>query len=307
MNEQIIEVRDTREKNFFRIDDVFIDLWAADVGPHAAVVYMALCRHADVDQVSWPSATKIAKKTKISRRKVLDALARLEKANIINGERHAGRVNKYRLIDRSAWGHTIEADQCMPCTSAPRAPDQCTPCTTPVQEVHTPSYISKETQEGNTRRASKATASPDALRLAMLLLVLIIEKNKNTRLASLSDAERIEKAERWAVDIDLLLRKDRQQPSIVEEVTRHAIADNFWGKNILSGESLRRNWDKLVIGMQANAPKTAPPPVKRPAYRIEERPRRTGTHVDEGAMPIQQILDRVITPGTSGGSGGMRQ
>jgi len=176
-----------------------------------------------------------------------------------------------------------------------------------VQEVHTPSYISKETQEGNTRRASKATASPDALRLAMLLLVLIIEKNKNTRLASLSDAERIEKAERWAVDIDLLLRKDRQQPSIVEEVTRHAIADNFWGKNILSGESLRRNWDKLVIGMQANAPKTAPPPVKRPAYRIEERPRRTGTHVDEGAMPIQQILDRVITPGTSGGSGGMRQ
>ncbi|KJU84942.1 hypothetical protein MBAV_002862 [Candidatus Magnetobacterium bavaricum] len=51
---------------------------------------------------------------------------------------------------------------------------------------------------------------------------------------------------RWAVDINRLITQDKQEPSSVEEVIRNAVNDDFWGSNILSGQSLRRQWDRLV-------------------------------------------------------------
>jgi len=83
----------------------------------------------------------------------------------------------------------------------------------------------------------------DAYRLSKLLSDLILKNNPHSRLHN-SDKEKV--LQRWAKDIDLLIRKDGQQPLIVEEVMRFATADGFWGPNILSGAKLREKWDTLV-------------------------------------------------------------
>ena len=60
----------------------------------------------------------------------------------------------------------------------------------------------------------------------------------------------------WAKHADLLLRIDRRDPAEVEKVIRWAQADNVpnssgfcWAVNILSTQSLRRHYDKLVMAM----------------------------------------------------------
>ena len=89
-------------------------------------------------------------------------------------------------------------------------------------------------------------ASPEALRLAELLFSEIAAVNPRSRLSAQNNGQRTTTVNRWAEDIDKLLRLDHQEPSTVEECIKWATHDAFWGANILSGRSLREKWDTLI-------------------------------------------------------------
>jgi hypothetical protein len=92
--------------------------------------------------------------------------------------------------------------------------------------------------------------SSDPYKLSSLLFELSLTLNENSRLKRQTQKERERTIQRWAKDIDLLLRRDGQEPSIVEEVIIWCKHDDFWGANILSGSKLREKWDQLVMQMK---------------------------------------------------------
>ena len=47
-----------------------------------------------------------------------------------------------------------------------------------------------------------------------------------------------------------MIRLDKRDPSVIEQVIIFAQKDLFWYKNILSGETLRKQYDKLGMNMR---------------------------------------------------------
>ena len=90
--------------------------------------------------------------------------------------------------------------------------------------------------------------SSDALRLSGLLVELIAGNNPESR--SIQPKGRGKSIERWAADIDRMLRLDGRDLQKVEEVIRWCQADDFWRGNILSGAKLREKFDQLTMQMQ---------------------------------------------------------
>ena len=78
------KVLDKRESGYTRIEEEFIDS-VEEFDIYEKVVYMVLCRHANVHTaVAFPSYLTIAKKAGCSRRKAIDAVASIVLKGIIN-------------------------------------------------------------------------------------------------------------------------------------------------------------------------------------------------------------------------------
>jgi hypothetical protein len=101
--DQHFEVRDLRSKEFFQVNDTYLNGWAKKCGIYATGVYFVLCRHCDKEQTCFPSVRLIASKLKISDRQVTRALGILKQFNIIKIEEAPGCKNFYYLIDKKHW------------------------------------------------------------------------------------------------------------------------------------------------------------------------------------------------------------
>lgn len=97
------EVRDSRGKEFFIVDNAFIDKYIRAIGINASCVYFALCRHADKNQLCFPSIELLSDYFKISRSSVIRAIKILEWHNIIKVDKIKGQVNIYTLINKKYW------------------------------------------------------------------------------------------------------------------------------------------------------------------------------------------------------------
>lgn len=75
----------------------------------------------------------------------------------------------------------------------------------------------------------------------------------------------------WANDIRLMREQDRRSYDEIAELFRWANKHPFWKQNILSPATLRKQWDRLAIQMQADkpAPKPKITPKPRPALPAE--------------------------------------
>lgn len=104
----MFKIRDERNKGYFTVDNVFIDYYAQKIGPHAAMVYMVLCRHADKSQTCFPSQEIISSKSGISDSTVKRKLKILEEYNMIVVEKERNSKgewmhNTYTLMDKTVW------------------------------------------------------------------------------------------------------------------------------------------------------------------------------------------------------------
>jgi len=107
MEDQII-IRDLRKKQFFQVDDEYLNGYAKHLGLAATGVYFSLCRHADKEQKCFPAQKLIAEELSISERTVRNAIKELIKFNIIQVKRGRRQDqtwlnNLYYLRDKSQW------------------------------------------------------------------------------------------------------------------------------------------------------------------------------------------------------------
>lgn len=114
--------------------------------------------------------------------------------------------------------------------------------------------IKEKTNKEKNNRESVGTAkaaptcTPEATRLAELLHQKILE-NKPTR--KIGDKWK----ENWSVEIDRLHRIDKRDWKNIEKVIIWCQQDKFWWMNILSGETLRKQFDRLEDEMGAGKSK----------------------------------------------------
>jgi len=102
------EIRDLRRKQFFMVDDEYLNGYARHLGPTASCVYFALCRHADKQQACFPSQKTMATKLGIGEKTVKRAIKKLLSWNIIQVKRvrrEDGQFlrNTYYLVDKQYW------------------------------------------------------------------------------------------------------------------------------------------------------------------------------------------------------------
>jgi len=101
----------------------------------------------------------------------------------------------------------------------------------------------QEQDKNKQYKKEESVASPSAHRLATFLFEKVKSRNAKMRKPNL---------EKWAIDIDKLLKpnRNRSEPYTaeqVEAVIEWAHNDDFWHKNILSGDSLNKKMDRLII------------------------------------------------------------
>lgn len=103
------EVRDLRVKTRFCIDNQFYDEFAPVLGCNVSMVYVALVRHANKDQKTWPSQVLISQQLGISRQWISTFLRVLRHFNLIRIVRVGKRCNnRYYLVDQRLWRRDFE-------------------------------------------------------------------------------------------------------------------------------------------------------------------------------------------------------
>ena len=101
------KVRDRRNKGWFFIDNEYINGYGKFFGPVGIAIYVCLCRHANGEQICFPSQELIAEKIGVNSRTVRRYLNRFIQYNMIHveKERKGGRWlnNIYYLLDKDEW------------------------------------------------------------------------------------------------------------------------------------------------------------------------------------------------------------
>ena len=108
-----IRIIDKRNKQYFVVDDAYLNGYAKLLGPITSMVYITLCRHVDKSQNAFPSQEMIAEKIGAGVRSVKDSIAKLREWNLIEIARerteHRWARNSYYLLDKRVWKKTSGA------------------------------------------------------------------------------------------------------------------------------------------------------------------------------------------------------
>lgn len=105
-----MEIRDNRQKEWFWLDNEYLNGYARFLGETCTVVYLSLCRHADnKTQTCFPSMELIAEENGIGRKKVGIALQKLKEWGVISIKEDYDPKNKrrknnvYTLLSKIEW------------------------------------------------------------------------------------------------------------------------------------------------------------------------------------------------------------
>ena len=104
-----VEIRDNRQKEWFWLDNEYLNGYARLLGASCTVVYLSLCRHSDNQtQQCYPSIKLIAEENGISRDTVMRAIKKLEDWNIVNVKKSRKEDgtqanNIYTLTSKKVW------------------------------------------------------------------------------------------------------------------------------------------------------------------------------------------------------------
>ncbi|MBN2133226.1 MAG: hypothetical protein JW741_27250, partial [Sedimentisphaerales bacterium] len=94
----------------------------------------------------------------------------------------------------------------------------------------------KEKKEKKEKKGKKFPVNSVEFTLSQLLLDLILESKSDFRRPDL---------QRWAVEVDRMIRLDHRTPERIEAALRACQRDPFWQNNILSTAALRKHFDRL--------------------------------------------------------------
>jgi predicted transcriptional regulator len=110
MEKEPMKIRDKRNKEWFVIDNAYLNGYAKVFGAIGTAVYISLCRHANNEtQKCFPSQELIAKELGITDRTVRNYIKKFENWNLIFVKRekdpktHKNLNNIYTLLNKSQW------------------------------------------------------------------------------------------------------------------------------------------------------------------------------------------------------------
>lgn len=104
-----MEIRDSRDKDWFWLDNEYLNGYAKHLGIACTVVYLSLCRHSNnKTQTCYPSMKLIAEENGISTRTVVRATAKLQEWGIIDIQKEkksdgTQANNVYTLTSKKTW------------------------------------------------------------------------------------------------------------------------------------------------------------------------------------------------------------
>jgi len=127
-----------------------------------------------------------------------------------------------------------------------------------------PTYFG-ENSKHNKNNYNNKTPTAGAVELASFLLDKILARKPDFRKPSIPA---------WAVHIDRMLSIDHRKPEVVRRVIAWVQQDSFWQNNILSTDKLRKQFDRLELGMNKVKPgqaeaETYKPPTEPTPYQLE--------------------------------------
>jgi hypothetical protein len=166
------------------------------------------------------------------------------------------RVRKYRDKKRDGNG-----DETLPKNSNEQG--ETVPVTPPEYRVQSADNISSSP---TTRKRVLPDVDSYAYILSTLLRTLILQNNPNARVPPDTPAGLAS----WSSDVDKLFRIDNHTVAEVDRIIRWSQNDSFWRANILSGKTLRKQFDKLVLRAAERAPVSTPKPWERTFRHIQD-------------------------------------
>jgi Helix-turn-helix domain len=107
-DDEQVQIRDARTRDFFILDNLVIDHYASIIGPFATLVYTAMCRHADQStRETHPSHAFLAKKLAVSVKTVKRAINTLLEHRLIDRKHRKAKgkepdTNIYTILE--PWG-----------------------------------------------------------------------------------------------------------------------------------------------------------------------------------------------------------
>lgn len=182
--------------------------------------------------------------TGLTRNNICASINQLSECRFISLHKETGSITTYRINSNfSQWSPVSKKRRLNKETSLKRESTS----------LHKETYKRKITKENIKPSCPEKIFSDDVVRLSGLLGELILKNNpKHT---GLSNGKHDATVRSWCDPIDKLIRLDKQTTEDVEQVIRFAQSDAFWSSNILSGSTLRRQYNKLA----AKALKASPP------------------------------------------------
>lgn len=102
---------DKRKKEKFMVDDAYLNGMAKICGWQGTIVYASLCRHANINQESFPSIKLMAEQHNLSRPTIIKGIESLERRKVIEVKKTRTKDGKwlnntYILLDKSEWDYT---------------------------------------------------------------------------------------------------------------------------------------------------------------------------------------------------------
>lgn len=131
-------------------------------------------------------------------------------------------------------------------TMSKECPDKKGECPTEIElELEIELEIDKD-KEPNTLSPPKFGEDDIQFQLSSLLRKKILENLPSARVPKPNPTG----LEKWAIEVDRMLRLDGRTPDEIRKVINFAQNDSFWRSNILSMKKLREKWETLVLQSQ---------------------------------------------------------
>jgi len=117
---------------------------------------------------------------------------------------------------------------------------KCNATAMPSKDININKKLRSKLEIGNDKRGEFQERG-ESIRLTQLLFDLIKKRKLDFKTPDLN---------KWALEMDKIIRLDHREPESIEAVIRWSQADDFWQDNIISPAKLRKQFDQLELKMK---------------------------------------------------------
>jgi hypothetical protein len=228
--------------------------WETDTKGNELLVLIALADNASDEGYCWPSWGTIMKKTKVSRGTLSTVLKSLESKNLIRRESRkrengSDSSNGYFVIKGVGRSSEIEPQEFRIRTPKVQNLNPQSSEIEPLEPSREPSREPSESVEHDTRTPKYKKNEKRKLVYSNIDMGLAITMDQNIK--AMTGSTKKTDLEKWANEFRMMRQLDGRDPAKLDNFL-HLLATGedrmweFWRGNILSPQSMRKNYDKVV-------------------------------------------------------------